>query len=311
MSAIETITKQETQTAVRIKSVKIEKLFEIFDYDIEYAKGENVLIVTGPNGFGKTTILNVLYSLFNRKFHFFYTLVFDRILVELNDETSIEIVREIESNNEQEEVTKLIFLFYGKNKLLTTYNYLDDLNRISKMINELSLSVRLGEKWLWNDRRTGDNFSIDDVADENQDIIPLKINFSLSKEAENIIYRLGVHLIQEQRLFTNIQNFYKKERVESIIAYSNELKQYIGNQILMYNSLSQNIDSTYTTRLISEKRKITKEEYDERFTNLREKQNKLIKYGLYEKQATLEYSEVDAKALLVYLSDLEKKTVCI
>ena len=45
---------------MRINSIKIEKLFEIFDYDISFSTNENVLIITGPNGFGKTMILNII-----------------------------------------------------------------------------------------------------------------------------------------------------------------------------------------------------------------------------------------------------------
>jgi predicted ATP-binding protein involved in virulence len=60
-----------------IQSIKIEKLFDMFDYDISFQNEENILIITGPNGFGKTKILNIIYSLFNRKFSFFDTLVFE------------------------------------------------------------------------------------------------------------------------------------------------------------------------------------------------------------------------------------------
>ena len=74
---------------MRIKSIKIEKLFEIFDYQIEYPQGENILILTGPNGFGKTKILNIIFSLFNRKFQFFEDLVFEKIIVFLEDDLSI------------------------------------------------------------------------------------------------------------------------------------------------------------------------------------------------------------------------------
>ena len=54
-----------------VKSVKIEGLFEMFDYDVKYPTSENVLIITGPNGFGKTQVLNIIFNLFNRKFLFF------------------------------------------------------------------------------------------------------------------------------------------------------------------------------------------------------------------------------------------------
>ncbi len=37
-----------------VKKIVIENLFEEFSYEINYAANENVLIITGPNGFGKT-----------------------------------------------------------------------------------------------------------------------------------------------------------------------------------------------------------------------------------------------------------------
>ncbi len=301
MSAIETITRQDTQTTMRVKSIRIEKLFEIFDYDIEYADGENVLILTGPNGFGKTTILNVLYSLFNRKFYFFYTLVFDRIVIELSDGDSIEIIKNV---NQKEEVSKLLFLFHTKDEALISYDYKGDFDRMIEQIDKSSFLLPVGELE-WMHRRDGNKFNLEDIANQNPGT-PI-ILFSLPDKAKAIIDKIGIYLIKEQRLFENIKHFRKEERLASILAYADSLKLSIEKDILKFNFVSQNIDSTYPNRLISEKRKITKEEYDERFTNLRAKQNKLIKYGLYEKQATLEYSEDDAKALFVYLNDLEKK----
>ena len=78
-----------------VKSIVIEKLFDIFTYHINYPTDENVLIITGPNGFGKTQVLNILFNLFNRNFLFFQKLVFHKITVCLSDEISIEINRTI------------------------------------------------------------------------------------------------------------------------------------------------------------------------------------------------------------------------
>ena len=78
---------------MKIHSIKIDKLFEIFDYNISFSKKENVLIITGPNGFGKTMILNIIFNLFNRKFLFFQKLVFEAITIFLDDNISIIISR--------------------------------------------------------------------------------------------------------------------------------------------------------------------------------------------------------------------------
>jgi len=285
MSAIQTITKQKTQTAVTIKSVKIEKLFEIFDYDIEFADGENVLIITGPNGFGKTTILNILYSLFESEwghdydedypgyphpfedfldppFYFLEKLIFDKISISLSDNTTILVKKVLGKHS-------LSFTFYDTN---------------GKLIDSPP-TIKNG-------------------------------NYDFSDKEKDIANCINIYLIKEQRsqIKTITHNFhtdndpeYIEKAEDTIEFHSKKLREISADFLKQYHNKSQSLDNSYPTRLISEKRKITKEEYDKRFTSLREKQNKLIKYGLYEKQATLEYSEEDAKALLVYLNDLEKK----
>jgi len=287
MSAVQALKKQEIQTAVTIKSVKIEKLFEIFDYDIEFAEGENVLILTGPNGFGKTTILRILYTLFScqsesllssflapHPFNFFEKLDFNRISISLNNDNVIEIKKTSAKPN-------LSFAFYDNNGQLID----DELNIING-------------------------------------------NYQFSKRSYEILNSVKVYLIKEQRLRKEITietgdsyydyteeaviedsyNYGETQVIEdSIKIYSQELRDVFYNSVKKSYTISQEIDFSYPMRLISEKRKITKGEYNKRFEILREKQHKLIKYGLYEKQSTLEYSEADAKALLVYLDDLEKK----
>ncbi|MDR0680944.1 MAG: AAA family ATPase [Dysgonamonadaceae bacterium] len=49
---------------MKLSRIKIEKLFGQFDYDIKLNQEEGITILTGPNGYGKTTILNIIWSLF-------------------------------------------------------------------------------------------------------------------------------------------------------------------------------------------------------------------------------------------------------
>jgi predicted ATP-dependent endonuclease of OLD family len=50
--------------SMNIVRVSIEKLFGQFDYTIKLNEKEGITVLTGPNGYGKTTILNIIYSLF-------------------------------------------------------------------------------------------------------------------------------------------------------------------------------------------------------------------------------------------------------
>jgi ABC-type lipoprotein export system ATPase subunit len=49
---------------MKLVSISIEKLFGQFDYNIEFNQEEGITILTGPNGYGKTTILNIIAGLF-------------------------------------------------------------------------------------------------------------------------------------------------------------------------------------------------------------------------------------------------------
>lgn len=318
-----------------VSSIKIEGLFEMFNYKIEYPTSENVLIITGPNGFGKTQVLNILFSLFNRKFLFFNKLVFDKITVCLTGNIKIVIDKistskelQIEFNDfgeepKSEKVPKrdLKFSFYENDEEIEVFNYSVDLdeNLIRTIDRYLPMVTRLTiDKWI--DRRSDQVLGLDELLQIYADQLPAEISKNLlrikTQKANEILNSINVHLIREQRLFKKVSNpekNYRGEReqtimIETIQTYANELKDLILDKSQQSFIISQSLDSTYPNRLISEKSRVSKEEYDDRFEKLKIKQDKLTRNGLYEsKQKVLSYSQDDAKALLVYLNDLEQK----
>ena len=48
-----------------LKAIKLKKLFGRFNYDIKLME-EGISIITGPNGYGKTTILSILDEFCNK-----------------------------------------------------------------------------------------------------------------------------------------------------------------------------------------------------------------------------------------------------
>jgi len=317
-----------------VKSIKIEGLFEMFNYHIEYPTSENVLIITGPNGFGKTQVLNILFNLFNRKFLFFNKLVFDKITVCLSGNIRIVIDKTSVSNENQSELIDfeeelktqklpkkdLKFAFYENEQEIEVFNYSVDLNENLIRTIDRYLPVNRVSIDKWIDRRNDQIVGIDELLHMYADQLPSEISKNILRiktpKANEILKSINVHLIREQRLFKKVSNpekNYRSEReqtimIETIQTYANELREIILEKSQQSFIISQSLDSTYPNRLISEKSRVSREEYDDRFENLKVKQDKLTRNGLYEsKQKVLSYSQDDAKALLVYLNDLEQK----
>jgi len=80
-----------------INKLKIVGLFEQFNYTIAFNTEEQLTIITGPNGYGKTMILNIIFNFFNRRFYFFQNLVFKKIEFYLDNDFNIEITKKKEN----------------------------------------------------------------------------------------------------------------------------------------------------------------------------------------------------------------------
>jgi predicted ATP-binding protein involved in virulence len=105
---------------LKIKSISIEKLFGQFDYTIPF-NDEGITILTGPNGYGKTTILNMVYSIAKLTLNYFDTAKFDNIFVEYDDGYRLDIPK-----NDSGHVIFPNDLSELKNKYLNKVYYIKD-----------------------------------------------------------------------------------------------------------------------------------------------------------------------------------------
>lgn len=303
---------------MRIQNIKIDKLFEMFEYNISFSDEKNPRIITGANGFGKTMILNIIFSLFNRRFLFFLKLFFERIEVSMDGNIKITVER-IQSEGEPAQVT---FTILENGEIIESVQYSDKLN--ARTLSQLQRILPIGkiDDNRWIDHRNNRILTTEDVLSQFADSLPEELSNMIvrfkSPRTIEILDSIKVHLIREQRLFRKVpvgpERVYHAEdkdqtiMVESIQTYSKELKQLILEYSQRSFRTSQELDSSYPSRLVTEKNQISEEDYNRRYNDLKAKQDKLQRNGLYERQySVLSYSASDSKALLVYLNDLEKK----
>ena len=87
---------------MKIDTLIIKGLFKTFNYEISLSANRSPLILTGLNGYGKTTILTIIKRLSERDFFYFYRLPFDEITILFDNGAKIDILS-LEENAQQKQ----------------------------------------------------------------------------------------------------------------------------------------------------------------------------------------------------------------
>ncbi|HIF9215994.1 TPA: AAA family ATPase [Photobacterium damselae] len=61
---------------MKITKIEVKKLFGVFDHSIPLKTEQNITILIGENGLGKTVMLEAINSFFSEEYDFFYNLDF-------------------------------------------------------------------------------------------------------------------------------------------------------------------------------------------------------------------------------------------
>lgn len=282
-----------------LTSIKIEKLFDIFDYDIEFKK-EGITILTGPNGYGKTTILKILDALASQNMLFFDWLLFKKITVEFSRYKVITF--------EKNDIGIIINNITEENKILWNYSsFKKDLPQ------NIPYFDQVGENE-WVDTRTDDFYSSEELTKKILKDLPI-----FSNELREQIST--VYFIREQRLLRPIADIYHNrfypapaEELDNhfkktIEEYAEELKDIAKNSLAESSQIAQKLDSSFPRRLFDQEEGISEDEFSQRFGKVKEIQKSLNQYGLSDikEDDHPTYKPENAKALNVYINDTEGK----
>lgn len=284
----------------RMMQFKVEKLFGRFDYDLQLNK-EGLTILTGPNGFGKSTILKCIEALSKGMLgvSYYFTLDFEKI----------EVILENYKITIQKEKDKISIngIKFSKKQF---ENVIERLDRRPYM--------RRIDKDTWIDRRNGNYVSTNDYFKEiysEDDGIIYELNENGSSELVREMKKIGsyigkIYFIREQRLITEKYNSRTEQRMVNVI---NELPDKFRELVLRisndYSRVANKLDSTYPNRLFSNEEKINEEEYRQKMFIMNEKFEKLNKYDLsnMQKSEGVVFKEEHAKALKIYFDDFDEK----
>ena len=203
---------------MRITEIIVEGLFGIFDHTISLNTEERVTIIHGPNGFGKTILLQMLNGLFNNKFTEFRSIPFRKFEVRFEEGSAIWVDELSKSNTLQQDLrdslepddratreharlpkTPIIINFLGNNGQTDSFP-LEPINADEiplPMIEEVTGLERIrAEQWLSSH---GEILSLDEVIDRFGHLLPLK--FEERDWWVRVKESTKIHLIGIERLF--------------------------------------------------------------------------------------------------------------
>jgi len=75
-----------------LKKIAVEDLFGIFDHEVAMDRPEGVTIIHGPNGFGKTVMLEMVAATVQGDLDIFRSIPFREFSVEFDDGSSLRLV---------------------------------------------------------------------------------------------------------------------------------------------------------------------------------------------------------------------------
>lgn len=290
-----------------LNKIIFKKLFGIFDYEIELKK-QGVTIITGPNGFGKSTILKSINALYSFDIFFFSELDFEEILFYSSDSKKGCICIKKQADE----------LFIDGIKIDADLIN-NEIYRRMRMGMRSSSFIRLDNERLIK-RRTGEIFY-------KKDLIKFNLSENLKEDILELINK--PELMEKLKDFSGITKFIKEQRLlkvdnefinefrgeSSVINVIEELPQKFKEKInkvsTRYSDVANKLDSTYPNRLFETKTGITEDDYKKRIQLINEKFTKLKKYSIYDVQGlkvskNVFNSELSI-ALKIYLDDFEEK----
>ncbi len=80
---------------MKLNQIKIKKLFDLYNYNIDLSNYDNIKIITGPNGYGKSTIIRLVYQLYCTNFYHFFNTTFDQFELGFENEKSESFILKI------------------------------------------------------------------------------------------------------------------------------------------------------------------------------------------------------------------------
>ena len=263
---------------MRISAIKVYGLFNHFNHTIDFNPDERVVIMIGPNGYGKTMLLRIINALFNDQMQTLARLPFSELRLFFDDESALYVHRPGATPNPSEQRSEVpLDIHYVRNgEILNSFKPVthvpqdDALYHLIDDIEDYIPDVMQVGARQWRRLGTRATLDLSEVLAQYGEYLPPEIRALESSLAgpdwfEGIKSSIPVRFIDTERLTrfsgydeTNVRyrrHYASRARSSperTVRRYSDQLAEKVRSIVTEYANLSQSLDRSFPARLVEE-----------------------------------------------------------
>lgn len=298
-----------------IRSISVDGLFGLYNYNISFPQKPTVKILTGPNGYGKTSLLIAIDHLFKGDLWFFHFFEFKKIRINFKEKSIVinrsyisnmndsDILIDNSNDRKYEEIVSLL-TFQEKEIEHVTINE-DYIQGLLKSIKRKFIRDSF-------DSQNDEDLIARYYEKEDDEYIQQHCrNISVALQEYDTLY------LPAQRVFIRKHNSYpfrSHHYSYEIDRVNEEISRLYRNTLNSFASASQRIDATYISRLIKRSDEYSKEDIELKLRDLKSKIEGYKELNLINNMEILDNSIEDEvsfkefnKVLSLYIDDMNEK----
>lgn len=304
---------------MKLITLKIEALFNTFTYDLHFDSQDRYLILTGINGYGKTTILNMVSSLANKDLYYFYTVPFSSIDFGFEDGSVLLLSSSRVGDDASADVPvrsgRRLFFDMKEEDGKTIGSFGIDAATIARVMktsyhfSHIVINNRLKEDYeskefyqVMKDERLLDAIIQLTGKDAEQMMMRLDAFKASYIEAERTV---ECRYLRPKNTVPDLE--YRDSKWYLIDHLASDFRYMLNNEYANYVKYSQKVDANFINQAISSNLVYDRKTYDAEMEKLVVRAKKLEILGLIPHMEAKLYDEANAKMLTAYIVSQNEK----